>query len=93
MSSVRPSFKRQVLGYRRKAVDEYLAELEASIAELQDQLERVTHPDAHDLALRATRLAVEEILQAATDDAASIRAAAASGHEGTAPEIDRVPDT
>ena len=93
MSSVYASFKRQVLGYRRKAVDARLAELEASIAELQDQLERATHPDAHDLALRATRLAVEEILQAATDDAASIRAAAASGREGAAPEIDQVPDT
>lgn len=92
MSSARPPFKRQVLGYRRKAVDEHLAALDASIAELQDQLERVAHPDAHDLALRATRLAVEEILQAATDDAASIRAAA-SGREGTAPEIDRLPDT
>lgn len=75
MSKKRP-FKRQLLGYRRKAVDEHLALVDASIADLRAAVERAAEPEHHDLVLRATRLAVEDVMQRAHDDALRIRAEA-----------------
>ncbi len=66
-------FPRQVFGYRRQAVDEHLAVVDASIADLREAVERAAEPEHHDLVLRATRLAVEDVLQRAHDEALRIR--------------------
>ena len=73
MSKSKVVFKRQLFGYRRKAVDEHLAVVDASIADLREAVGRATEPEHHDLVLRATRLAVEEIMQRAHDEARRIR--------------------
>ena len=73
MSNKDRAFKRQLFGYRRQAVDEHLAVVDASIADLREAVERAAEPEHHDLVLRATRLAVEDVLQGAHDDALRIR--------------------
>ena len=73
MSKSQREFKRQLFGYRRKAVDEHLAVVDASIADLREAVERTARSDQHELVLRATRLAVEEVMQRAHDDAQRIR--------------------
>ena len=83
MSTNDTPFKRQFFGYRRKAVDEHLAVIDASIADLREAVDRAAEPEHQELVLRATRLAVEEILQRAHDDAAQIR----SGAEAEAARI------
>ena len=67
-------FRRQLFGYRRSAVDEHLASVDASIAELQATVERLTPAEDGELVLRATRRAVEEVLERAERDAERIRA-------------------
>ena len=73
MSKEQRVFKRQLFGYRRKAVDEHLALVDASIADLREAVERAAEPEHHELVLRATRLAVEDVMQRAHDDATRIR--------------------
>lgn len=70
-------FKRQLFGYRRRAVDDHLAVVDASIADLRDALRRAAEPD-RELILRATRLAVTDVMQQAHDEAGRIRTAAES---------------
>ncbi|MEM9202232.1 MAG: hypothetical protein AAGC53_11250 [Actinomycetota bacterium] len=73
MSNNARHFKRQLFGYRRRAVDEHLAVVDASIADLREAVEAASRPEHHDLVLRATRLAVEDVLQRAHNDAEKIR--------------------
>ena len=73
MSSSDRPFRRQLFGYRRADVDEHLTAVDASIADLRTAVDRAAEPAHHDLVQRATRLAVDEILQRVHDDAARIR--------------------
>ena len=72
MGKTQRQFKRQFLGYRRRAVDDHLAVVDSAIAELREALSRAAEPDQHDLVLRATRLAVEGVMQQAHDEAARV---------------------
>ena len=77
MSKNERPFKRQFFGgYKRKAVDEHLAVVDASIADLREAVEKASEPAHQELVLRATRLAVEDVLQRAHDDAVRIRSEA-----------------
>jgi hypothetical protein len=73
VSKTTRQFKRQFLGYRRSAVDDHLATVDASIADLRAAVDKAAHPDHQDLVLRATRRAVEDVMQRAHDDATRIR--------------------
>ena len=76
------TFKRRLLGYRRKEVDAEIAFMEAELARRTEGLElevaRLTEELTiattanEDLALRATRRAVETILNAAATEAARL---------------------
>lgn len=69
-------FKRRLFGYQRKAVNEHLATVDASIAELQAKVDEAASQEHQDLVLRATRLSVESVLEQAEADADAIREAA-----------------
>ena len=70
-------FTRSLWGYSRREVDEQLASIDATIAELQVAIDQaVNATDQHDLVLRATRRSVEEVLERAQTDAAAIRSEA-----------------
>ena len=69
-------FKRRLFGYHRKAVNEHLASVDASIAELEARVDEAASPEHQDLVLRATRLSVESVLEQAETDAEAIRQAA-----------------
>ena len=77
LANPKKEFRRRLWGYRRKDVDDRLAEIDASIGLLQVQID-ATEMSAgqHDLVLRATRRSVEEVLERANADADAIRAAA-----------------
>ena len=77
LAKPKKEFARRLWGYRRKDVDQRLAEIDASIGLLQVQLD-ATELSAghHDLVLRATRRSVEDVLERANADADAIRAAA-----------------
>lgn len=66
-------FKRRLFGYQRTAVDAHLATVDEAIAELQAKVDEASAPEHHELVLRATRLAVESILEQAETDAERIR--------------------
>ena len=83
MSRTNPKlFKRRLFGYQRKAVNEHLATVDASILELQAKVEEAASPEHHDLVLRATRLSVEAVMEQAEADADAIREAARAEAEG-----------
>lgn len=75
-------FKRRLFGYQRKAVNEHLATVDASIVELQAKVEEAASPEHQDLVLRATRRSVEAVMEQAEADADAIRAAARAEAEG-----------
>lgn len=70
-------FTRSLWGYSRSEVDDQLAGIDATIAELQLAIDRaVTPTDQHDLVLRATRRSVEEVMERAQAEADAIRSEA-----------------
>ena len=69
-------FGRQFFGYRRTAVDEHLIAVDRSIGELNQKIAELTEPDNDDLVLRATRRAVDDVLQRAHAEAERVRAEA-----------------
>lgn len=77
LAKPKKEFPRRLWGYRRKAVDHRLAEIDATIGLLQVQIDATENSAGHhDLVLRATRRSVEEVLERANADADAIRAAA-----------------
>ena len=69
---------RGLLGYRRAAVDERLAEAERTIADLRGALAAAEAPDHRAAIERATRRQVRSVLESAETDAARIRSEAES---------------
>ena len=66
-------FGRQLFGYRREAVDQHLVEVDRAIGELNEKIAALTKTDDDDLVLRATRRAVDDVLQRAHAEAERVR--------------------
>lgn len=74
----RREFSRGLFGYRRKEVDARLAEIDATMAQLQSAGPATPSAEHLDLVHRATRRRAAEVLERAHADAERIRAEAAS---------------
>jgi hypothetical protein len=82
------AFRRRLLGYHRRNVEETLVQLTAALTSLEIRLQAAEFSaKQEDLVLRATRRSVEDVLKRAEKDANDIRRAAEAASASLLAEV------